>query len=97
MELSDKSVQQALPWLKPTKHGTLGKKKVHTDNSSFKNDLLEPVILSLPGFYLQKEKSEEEEEGKKKPDRQNADLDKRDKDAMFELDTWWRTTSVLRD
>lgn len=36
---------------------------MHTDNSSFKNDLLDPVILSLAGFYLQKEKSEEEEEG----------------------------------
>lgn len=64
---------------------------MHTDNSLFKYDLLEPVILSLPGFQLQKEKK------KKNPDRQNADLNKGDNDAMFELDTLWQTTSVLRD
>jgi hypothetical protein len=32
------------------------KNPLHTFNSLFKNDLLEPVILSLPGFQLQKEK-----------------------------------------
>lgn len=34
---------------------------------------------------------------KKNTIRQNAELDKGDKDAMFELDTLWWTASVLRD
>lgn len=71
--------------------------KAHTDNSLFKDDLSKPVVLPLPGFQLQKENKFKKKEKENPPNRQNAELDTADKDAMSELDTLWWATSVLRD
>lgn len=102
-ELSDRSGLQECAILYPsqpplthTKHTTV--QKVHTDNSSFKNDLLN-ICCPLTAWFPAPEGKEvkKKDENKTNLCQTKCRTWQRRQDAMFELDTLQRTTSVLRD